>query len=63
MVYGTNIVYESQHAQWVKGCLEKLLKKRSGDIDPMCIMHLIIELILNNHRNLALILLARTTEP
>jgi len=42
VVYGADIIYESQHAQWVKGCLEKLLKKRSGDIDPA--FHLIIPL-------------------
>lgn len=44
VVYGTDIIYESQHAQWVKGCLEKLLKKPSGGtaIDPA--FHLTIPL-------------------
>src|SRR5205807_1036858 len=44
VVYGTDIIYESQHAQWVKGCLEKLLKKESDDRDVDPAFHLIIPL-------------------
>ena len=48
LILGTDIIYESQHALWIKSCLTKLLRKPSSssttlsDINPT--FHLIIPL-------------------
>ncbi|KAH9487409.1 Protein-lysine N-methyltransferase EFM2 [Psilocybe cubensis] len=43
VVYGADIVYESQHAIWIKSCLEKLLRKPTSS-NPNPTFHLIIPL-------------------
>jgi len=49
LILGTDIIYESQHALWIKSCLTKLLRKPSSsssttlsDINPT--FHLVIPL-------------------
>ena len=43
VIYGADIVYERRHAEWIKGCLMKLLKRPDkSDKDPA--FHLIIPL-------------------
>ncbi|KAG5653425.1 hypothetical protein H0H81_000537 [Sphagnurus paluster] len=42
VVLGADIVYEAQHAIWIKSCLAKLLRKPTLDADPR--FHLIIPL-------------------
>ncbi|KAF5312535.1 hypothetical protein D9619_003756 [Psilocybe cf. subviscida] len=38
VIYGADIIYEAQHATWIKGCLSKLLSRKGG------VFHLIIPL-------------------
>jgi len=46
LILGADIIYESQHALWIKSCLTKLLRKPSSttpsDINPT--FHLVIPL-------------------
>ncbi|PPQ83841.1 hypothetical protein CVT25_000900 [Psilocybe cyanescens] len=43
VVYGADIIYEAQHATWIKSCLEHLLRKPST-LNPNPTFHLIIPL-------------------
>lgn len=43
VAYGADIIYEALHAQWIKACLGKLLRRPAdGDEDPL--FHLVIPL-------------------
>ncbi|KAG6830274.1 hypothetical protein H0H92_001540 [Tricholoma furcatifolium] len=42
LVVGADIIYEAQHATWIKSCLTRLLQKPSADWDPL--FHLMIPL-------------------
>ncbi|GLB36854.1 putative lysine methyltransferase [Lyophyllum shimeji] len=42
LVLGADIVYEAEHARWIKSCLTKLMRKPSGEQDPS--FHLMIPL-------------------
>ncbi|KAL1730936.1 putative methyltransferase-domain-containing protein [Schizophyllum commune] len=44
VVLGADIVYEAEHATWIKNCLERLLRKPSEDMMPPPIFHLVIPL-------------------
>ncbi|RDB27408.1 Protein-lysine N-methyltransferase EFM2 [Hypsizygus marmoreus] len=42
LVLGADIVYEAEHAVWIKSCLRALLRMPSGHVDPL--FHLVIPL-------------------
>lgn len=44
LILGADIIYESQHALWIKSCLTKLLRKPSSTSDILPTFHLIIPL-------------------
>jgi len=44
VIYGADIVYEARHAEWIKGCLLKLLRKPELNINEDPAFHLIIPL-------------------
>lgn len=46
LVLGADIIYEVQHASWIKSCLERLLRKptRSNGVGPGSTFHLVIPL-------------------
>jgi len=43
VIFGADIIYEAEHARWIKSCLEKLLRKPSSQLSPSQ-FHLIIPL-------------------
>ncbi|KAH7923750.1 hypothetical protein BV22DRAFT_1120625 [Leucogyrophana mollusca] len=44
LVVGADIVYETQHAVWIKGCLETLLRRSRGPASGPSAFHLVIPL-------------------
>ncbi|KDR70023.1 hypothetical protein GALMADRAFT_214789 [Galerina marginata CBS 339.88] len=44
IIYGADIIYEAQHAKWIKECLIKLLRKPSSSSEVQPTFHLIIPL-------------------
>jgi hypothetical protein len=46
VIFGADIIYEDQHAIWIKSCLTKLLQKTASpdDMAPQPLFHLIIPL-------------------
>ncbi|KAF6758927.1 hypothetical protein DFP72DRAFT_1032040 [Ephemerocybe angulata] len=44
LVFGADIIYEAQHAQWIRDCLERLLAKHTSSSPDVPLFHLLIPL-------------------